>query len=320
MVYLKGSFHGGAEKPVASSGYVADPAPAATTGAPAPSPSGVPWATVAWFGALLLILFAETVFGMAHEWFNNEEMGHGLFAPVIAGYVVWQDRERILATRLNPSYLGLVLVVGGFLGMIVGIRGADFFIARISFPVSLVGAIWTLGGTNLLRQLLFPLFLLLFMIRIPTFVYTQITFPLQLLASRVAEVLLSLVGIPVLRDGNILELPSQRLSVVEACSGIRSLMSLSLLSVVYGYAFDSKKWMRWALLALSAPIAIAANGLRVTLSGVMSEIDTALAEGFYHSVEGFVMWGVAVAALIASHQMVNAGYRWWTARRPAAAA
>ncbi len=257
---------------------------------------------------------------MAKEWLNNEEMGHGLFAPLIAGYVAWQDRERILALRLNPSYVGLLLVVGGFLGMIVGIRGADYFIARISFVIAMVGALWTLGGTNLLRQLWFPIFLLLFMIRIPTFIYTQITFPLQLLASRVAEVLLTLIGIPVLRDGNILELPSQRLSVVEACSGIRSLMSLSLLSLVYGYLFDSKKWVRWVLLALSAPIAITANALRVTMTGIMSEIDKSLAEGLYHSAEGFIMWGVAVASLLLAHQAVNLGYRWWTNRSTAAGA
>ena len=279
-------------------------------------PQALPFASIAWFGLLLIALFAGTVYDMVREWFVTEEMGHGLFAPLIAGYIIWQNRTELLRTKLNPAWAGLLLVVAGFLSMIVGVRGADFFIARMGFWIALVGSVWTLGGTNLLRAVWFPLFILLFMIRIPLFIYTQITFPLQLLASRVAETLLTLIGIPVLRDGNILELPSQKLSVVEACSGIRSLMSLSMLSLVYGSLFDSKPWMRWVLLALAAPIAIAANALRVTLTGVMSEVNTQMASGIYHSVEGFVMWGVAIAALVLAHTAVNACYRWWTARHP----
>lgn len=275
-------------------------------------PATMPWAAIVWFGLLLVGVFAETAYQMAGEWFNNEEMGHGLFAPLIAGYVVWQDRARLLQTRLNPSWAGLALVVLGFLSMVFGVRGADFFIARSGILISLVGVVWTLGGTNLLRALWFPLFILLFMIRIPTFLYTKITFPLQLLASRVAETLLTAIGIPVFRDGNILELPSQRLSVVEACSGIRSLMSLSMLSLVYGYLFDSKAWMRWALFTLSAPIAIAVNALRVTMTGVMSEVDKDLASGVYHSAEGFLMWGMAVGLLLGVHRLINYIHRRWT--------
>ena len=306
----------------ASSGFEGNSVSASTGGDETgfPTLSAIPWTSLVWFGLLLVLLFAETLLGMTREWFNNEEMGHGLFAPLIAGYVIWQDREQLLSTRINPSYFGLVLVMGGFFGMVVGIRGADYFISRISFLIALVGVLWTVAGTNLIRRLWFPLFLLLFMIRIPTFIYTQITFPLQLLASRVAETLLSLAGIPVLRDGNILELPSQRLSVVEACSGIRSLMSLSMLSVVYGYLFDPKKWMRWVLLGLSAPIAIAANGLRVTFTGFMSEVDKSLAEGIFHTLEGFLTWGLAMAALFSCHRLVNLGYRRWSAGRAQAAA
>jgi exosortase len=270
-----------------------------------PAAESFPWASIIWFGLLLVGLFAETAYGMANEWFNNEEMGHGLFAPAIAGYLVWQDRDKLLNTPRNPSWAGLGLVVLGFLAMVVGIRGADYFIARMGLLVSLVGIIWTLAGTNILRAVWFPLFILLFMVRIPTFIYTQITFPLQLLASRVAEQLLTLGGIPVFRDGNILELPSQKLSVVEACSGIRSLMSLSLLSLVYGTLFDSRPWMRWALFALSAPIAIVVNALRVTMTGVMSEIDKDLASGPYHSAEGFVMWAMAVGLLLLAHKTIS---------------
>jgi exosortase len=147
------------------------------------------------------------------------------------------------------------------------------------------------------------------MVPLPTVVYNQITFPLQLFASAVAERSLEVLNIPVLRDGNILELASQKLSVAEACSGIRSLLSLSFLSLVYAYFFDRKVWMRWVLLIATIPIAIIANSARVTLTGVFSEIDPSLAEGFFHEAEGWVIFVVALVILVVVHQVLNFLYR-----------
>jgi exosortase len=280
------------------------------------SPVTVPWIPIAWFGALLIALFATILYGMASEWFTDDDMGHGLFVPALACYIAWLDRDRLLATKLRPSWLGLLLVVAGFLALVGGVRGADFFISRFGFMLSLCGVIWTLAGFSMLKQLAFPLFILLFMIRIPAFLYSQITFPLQIFASSLAEHSLTFLGIPVLRDGNVLELASQRLSVVEACSGIRSLMSLSLMSLVYGHFFDNKRWMRWVLLIASVPIAISANAMRITLTGLLSEIQKEFAEGFYHSLEGWVIFVVALVCLLFTHQFINFVYR---RLRPAAA-
>jgi len=193
--------------------------------------------------------------------------------------------------------------------MLVGTLGAQIFIARVAFLISLAGAVYFLGGKPLMRLVAFPLFLLLFMIPIPALIYARITLPLQLFASTVAEYILAMVGIPVLRDGNVLELASQRLSVVEACSGIRSLLSLTFLSLVYGYFFDSKPWMRWLLLAATIPVAIAANAARVTLTGMVSEYRVDLAQGLFHEFEGFVLFVVAVVLLISFHQLVNRIYQ-----------
>jgi exosortase len=266
------------------------------------------WMPLAWFGGLLLILFATIVYGMAYEWVTIEDMGHGMCVPFLAGYAIWCDKDRILSAPTKPSWFGLVPVIIGFVALIAGIRGADFFISRVGFMISLCGIIWTLAGAGFLKQIGFPLFILLFMIRIPTFLYSQITFPLQMLASVLAEHSLTLIGIPVLRDGNVLELASQRLSVVEACSGIRSLMSLSLLSLVYGHFFDEKRWMRWVLLVASVPIAISANAIRITFTGILSEIKKEFAEGFYHSLEGWVIFVVAMVCLLLTHQLINAVY------------
>ena len=146
------------------------------------------------------------------------------------------------------------------------------------------------------------------MVPIPAIIYGQITLPLQLIASNLAERALSLMGIPVLRDGNILELPRQSLSVVEACSGIRSLLSLSFLSLVYAYFFDAKVWMRWVLLILTVPIAILANAARVTLTGLIGEYKMEWSHGIYHSISGWIVFMLALAMLVAVHRVINAFY------------
>jgi exosortase len=275
----------------------------------------VSWFPIGLLMLLLAVLYAPVLNTMVREWFAIEEMGHGIFVPFLAGYIAWQNREKLAAQPVRRNWWGLALVFWGFFQLILGTLGADYFIARTAFLISLMGVIWTVYGTAVVRQLAFPLFLLLFMIRLPQFVYSQITFPLQIFASTVAEVSLSILGIPVLRDGNVLELASQRLSVVEACSGIRSLISLSFLSLIYGYFFDPKPWMRWALFASSIPIAIVANATRVTLTGIISEYKKEFAEGTYHSLEGWVIFMVALVILIITHQIINKVYSLAHARK-----
>ncbi len=270
---------------------------------------GTPWAALAWYGALLVILYAPVLARMVYEWATIEEMGHGFFVPAVAAYLIWQRRQALAEIELRSDWRGLILVVWGFLQLVLGTAAADFFLTRVAFLISLVGVLWTLCGFNLLRRLAFPLFLLVFMIRIPLFIYSQITLPLQLLASRVAEVALMILGIPVLREGNILELASQRLSVVEACSGIRSLLSLSFLALVYAYFFDRKVWMRGALLIAAVPIAIVANAARVTMTGILSEYKPELTRGFFHEFEGWGVFMVALAALIVTHRVINLLWR-----------
>jgi exosortase len=263
-----------------------------------------------WFAVLLLACYAPVLYGLVHQWAADEDMGHGFFVPLVAAYVAWQRRSELAAVKAAPNYWGLVLVVLGAAQMMLGTLGAQIFIARTAFLVSLIGVLLFLGGTRTLKILAFPLFLLCFMFPLPAIVYARITLPLQLFASRVAEIVLNnLFGIPVLRDGNVLELASQKLSVVEACSGIRSLISLSFLALVYAYFFDKKVWMRWVLLAATIPIAIAANATRVTLTGVLSEYRPELAHGLFHTMEGWVLFMVALVLLLVAHQLINRIYR-----------
>jgi exosortase len=232
-------------------------------------------------------------------------MGHGFFVPVVAGYVAWQKREELAATPPRTNWWGLVIVIFAGLLSVVASLGVELFTARLSFVVALLGTVLFLGGTQWVKLLSFPLALLLFMIPIPAIIYSTLTLRLQMLASELGEILITAMGIPVLREGNTLKLPSQTLDIVDACSGIRSLLSLLFLALVYSFFTDKKVWMRWALLAATIPIAIGANGIRVAVTGLLSEIDTKLASGGYHEAEGYIVFVVALAALIGVHRLLN---------------
>ncbi len=263
------------------------------------------WAAIAWFGGLVVLLFAPVLRDMFKEYARDESMGHGFFVPVVTGYMIWQRRAQLARTALEPHWSGWVLCLLGFTLLMLGTFGAEFALMRCGLLLTVYGVVLATCGFPVFRLLMFPLLLLLFMIRIPQFIYGQITFPLQILASQFAESSLSLLGIPVLREGNVLELASQKLNVVEACSGIRSLLSLGFLSLVYGYFFESKRWIRAVLFLATIPIAIFANGLRVTITGVLSEINTEYAEGLFHTMEGWVIFMVSLVALIGLHQALQ---------------
>jgi len=265
----------------------------------------VPWVALAWFGVLLIAAYFPIVKHLVEQWSTDEDVSHGFFVPLVAGFIAWQRRDQILAVDYQPAWWGLGVMAWAALQGYVGMLGAELFLQRTSFLIALVGLLLVIGGTKLVRVLAFPLLLLPFMIPIPSVIYNQITFPLQLFASQVAEFTLNLVGIPVLRDGNVLELASQKLSVVEACSGIRSLLSLTFLSLVYAYFFDKRVWMRWALLAATIPVAIIANAGRVTITGVLSEINPQLAQGFFHSLEGWIIFVIALVMLGLVHVLIS---------------
>jgi exosortase len=162
-----------------------------------------------------------------------------------------------------------------------------------------------LGGWPILRLAGFPIFLLVFMVPLPKVIYGQITLPLQLFASACAEQVLTWLEIPVLREGNIIHLSEKTLNVVEACSGIRSLMALSFLGLVYGFFFDNRPWMKWALLAATIPIAILANASRVAITGILTQYNPELADGFFHMLEGWVIFVVAGIMLFMAHKTIS---------------
>jgi exosortase len=265
----------------------------------------MPWTSIGWFATLLIAAYFPILRKLVDQWMTDDDVSHGFFVPIVAGYIAWQRRDVLLKLTWKPAWWGLALLVWSGIQAFLGMLGAELFLQRTAFLEAVVALLLLMGGTAAVRALVFPLLLLPFMIPIPSVIYNQITFPLQLFASQVAEYCLLLLNIPVLRDGNILELASQKLSVAEACSGIRSLLMLTFLSLVYAYFFDSKVWMRWALFLCTIPIAILANAGRVTITGILSEIDTELATGIFHETEGFVIFGIAFACLALTHWAIN---------------
>ncbi|MFY9906542.1 MAG: exosortase A [Terriglobales bacterium] len=257
---------------------------------------------MAWlYAAILARLFLQWV-GPARD--PNFE--HGIFVPLFALFVLWQDRKRLQAIAPTPSWAGLPFVALGLLMLIVGVLGAENFLSRASLLVLLAGLIILFQGWRFFRAVLFPWAFLLLMIPIPALILQQITFPLQMLAAKLATALLQLVQVPVLREGNVINLASMPLDVAEACSGIRSLLTLVTLAIIYGYLMETRIWMR-VLLAISAvPIAVVANSFRIFGTGLLVQYwDPDKAEGFFHTFSGWLIFVVALILLFALHRVLS---------------
>ena len=260
---------------------------------------------------LLLGAFAALYWGvvvkLVNDWATDDNYSHGFLIVPIALYLAWERRDQLVATPRQPSNLGLLVVLASVGVLAAGTLGAELFLTRISIIGIVVGTILFLLGWRHLRMLAFPVGFLLLMLPLPALLFNQIAFPLQLLASRFGEAALTAANIPVLREGNVINLAHTKLEVVEACSGIRSLVSLLTLGIVYGYFIDSRASVRLLIALSTIPVAIVANGLRIAGTGIAAQYYGAeAAEGFFHTFSGWVVFVVAFAAIFAVRQLIVA--------------
>jgi len=282
--------------------------------------------------AALAFLYFTVLVKLGRDWWNDENYSHGLLIPFVIGYIIWQDRKKFDEKQGGPAtWFGAFGISFALVMLWAGTAGAELFVQRASLVLMIAGLAIYFFGFRVLRLIAVPMFLLVLAIPIPQIIFNKIAFPLQLFASRCAVAAMTFLEIPVLRQGNVIELmplgarEPKRLAVVEACSGIRSLMTLVTLAVVYAYFTRPKSpsypdsnsgnragktrdklsfvrqfvfWRSLILVAAAVPIAILTNAARVSGTGVLAHYyGTKVADGFFHSFSGWVIYIVAAALL-----------------------
>ena len=250
--------------------------------------------------ALLGSIYAESLGFLFSRWLGTEDYGHGIFVPFISGYLIWLCRHRLVQVSKEKSWWGLAVIALGLVFYVVGELSTLFVILHVSLWVVLVGLAIALFGIRGVKVIALPLGYLLTAIPLPTFFYANLSSQLQLWSSSLGVVCLQLVGVMAFREGNVIDLGPVQLQVVEACSGIRYLLPLASLALLCAYLFKDRMWKRVVLVLSSIPISIMLNGFRIGMIGVLVELyGKGVAEGFYHLFEGWVIFMVSFALLIA---------------------
>ncbi|PYS23658.1 MAG: exosortase [Acidobacteria bacterium] len=269
----------------------------------------------------LAFLYFTVLVKLGNDWWHDENYSHGLLIPFVIAFIIWQERKQIGGWKAQPAtWLGAIGIAISIFALWMGTAGAELFVQRASLVLMLFSLIVYFFGFRFIRFVAVPLMLLVLAIPIPQIIFNRIAFPLQLFASRCAVAAMSFLSIPVLRQGNVIELmplgasEPKKLAVVEACSGIRSLMTLVTLALIYAY-FTRPTAPRTKVYAISrsiilmfaaVPIAILTNALRVSGTGVLAHYyGTRVADGFFHSFSGWVIYIAAALLLFATGWVID---------------
>ncbi len=269
-----------------------------------------------WHGPLLLallcVVYAPVYPRMFSDWMSDPNYSHGLLVPVVAGWFVWAALPRLKEVPVSASKKGFLLLFLGLFMLAAGLAVSELFTTRASLIAILGGIILALYGTGALRLLALPLLYLMFMIPLPYTVYDMIALPLKTLVSVLATAGIKLCGLPVLREGNMILFPNISLEVVDACSGMRSLVSLIALGTAYAFLFLKGPVRRTLLILATIPIAVLTNALRVFITGVLARhVGAAAAEGFFHEFAGLAVFITAMLLTMLTGWALNAlpGFR-----------
>jgi exosortase len=252
------------------------------------------------------VLFYPVVPPMVETWISHSDNSHALLVPLISLYFFWQKREEIRSIPLSSSMWGWMILGVSLAVYLVSFAGGIAFLARMMMVSSLLGLLWCCLGTQMVRSLAFPLAFLVFMVPVPDSVLGMVSYPLQLMASKISVDLITLCSIPVYREGNMLFFLQTRLEVAEACSGIRSIMSLTMLSVIFAYLLQSGRWQKIVLVISALPIALLANIVRVTGTGILAHFfGDQVAQGFLHDFSGMAVFASGMVILYLEFQLLN---------------
>ena len=264
------------------------------------------WLQFAIIAGLIALLYGHILANLIVDWETDPNYSHGFVVLPACAWMIWRERKNLAAQVVKPSWLGIPIIVGSLGMLVLGVLGAELFLSRTSLIFLLAGLVIHFRGWRFFRSLLFPWAILFLAVPLPAIIFNQIALPLQFQASRLASAMLGLLGVPVLREGNIIRLPSLSLDVVEACSGLRSLVSLITLAAFYGYFVESRTVRRVLLVLFAIPIAVFANGLRIMGSGFLGEYwSPEKAEGFFHMFSGLLIFFVSFGLLVGCHAVMS---------------
>lgn len=262
-------------------------------------------------GLVLLLAYFGEWKNLYWTWVNSPEMNHGLLAIPVAAFMVWRLRDRLAKIPVIPGTWGLALVLGAIAIAAIGAASRWVFASQVSILITLFGGLVYLYGTKVVRGLAYPLCVVALMIPPPSFVYTWVTFRLQLFASWAAERCLDVLGYTVLREGNVLEIVGERLLVAEACSGIRSFLTLFFFFLVYCFFFVRSNRMRALIVAATLPITVIGNILRLVATAIVAHTDRALAHGILHESAGYAILAIGAVLGILLHRALDRQKQEW---------
>lgn len=250
---------------------------------------------------LLVVLaaaYSSIIQRMVHNWYIDDNYSHGFLIPFIAGWFVYRDWPRLRETRATPSNIGLLVIAAGVVQLIFAWLATEYFNMRLSLVVILAGSVLFFFGKETFSRLRLPLGYLVLMVPLPYIIYDAIAFPLKLFVTKVSVLALKIMNFAVWREGNIISFPNIVLEVADACSGMRSLMSLIAIAVTLAFLMLGKTWTRWVLVLSAIPFAVMTNAFRVIMTGVLSRYyGRAAAEGFFHEFAGMAVFIMAMVLL-----------------------
>lgn len=251
-------------------------------------------------GILMSVLYGTVVSGMVVDWYRDENYSHGFLVPLIAGYFVYDRWDELKSVRVVPAMAGFLVIMFALLQLMIGTVGLEYFTIRSSLIVLIAGIVLFFWGREIFKAVRLPILYLLFMVPLPYIVYNALAFPLKQFVSYVSVGFMKLIGVTVVRDGNIIMFPSISLEVADACSGIRSLVSILALSIAYAFFLPLSNLKRWIIILASVGIALFTNALRVIITGILANYrGAAAAQGFFHEFAGMSVFVLAMVMLVA---------------------
>lgn len=235
---------------------------------------------------LFTIIFHPVLLQLYKLYLSNPDNSHGILIPFVFLYLIWTKKNELKHIHFETSFIGLIIIILGLFLYFLGFKGHIAFLENFSLIITFIGLLWYHMGTKFIKKIIFPLFILFFMIPIPLSLTEFFSFPLKLLTTEISETILKFFSIPVFREGNLLYFPNGPIEVAKACSGLRSLVSFILLSLIFAYLSKNKK-ARLIIILIAIPIAIFANIFRVTLTGsLVYFISHKVVNGFFHQLLG----------------------------------